>query len=444
MWMWDRWDFGVPATARLNGSATTPEVFGHRTSLNFVDAIWEIFGALMHGAVVDIAPREAQRDMAAQARWITRQGVTHALAFPSALSLLLEQWEEAPPMQLHTLISTGEALSTNALRNFNSAMPQCRLINTYGTSENWDIAAVALQARQEEAAVPVGMPVANMRVHILDRHNAPLPAGVAGRLCVAGYGVDNTYINGAAETADFYFSDPDDPSGKLFYTGDLGSMRRNGELLLHGRADRQLKLRGVRIEPGEIEALVNACAGVRQSAVVLQGADSTSAWLALYVVIDDGQDAPTVSAGALRGVLTERLPASAIPADIVFVDAIPLTPSGKVDALSLAQSMPTASPGVSVPVTATEAALIQIWKPLLNIDHLGAHDNFFAMRGNSLLATKVIARICDRFDIDLPLAGIFESPTVAELARIVDAMLWARQGSAARKSDDGEREVVRL
>ncbi len=438
LWMWDKWEFGT----------AVHEVFGHRTSLNFVDAIWEIFGALIHGAAVDIAPDDAQRDMAAQARWVSRQGITHALAFPSALSLLLEQWVAEPPVQLHTLISTGEALSISALRSVNQALPGCRLINTYGTSENWDITAAALQGRDDEVTVPVGLPVANTRVHVLDRHYRPLPAGVAGRLCVAGYGVDNSYINGAAVSlADRYREDPDDPSGKLFVTGDLGSLRDNGELLLHGRADRQLKLRGVRIEPGEIEAVVNSCSGVRQSAVILRGADAASAWLSLYVLRDNSQDA-TVDEVELRRVLSGRLPPGAVPADIIFVNDIPLTPSGKIDVRSLtAVSLTTGladSQRAAAPATETEAALLEIWMSMLGMDRLGIHDNFFAVRGNSLLATRVIARICDRFDVDLPLASIFESPTVAELARMVDAMLWARQGAGGGGADDGAREVVRL
>jgi amino acid adenylation domain-containing protein len=437
LWMWSHYGFG-----QLPGSAV--EIFGHRTSLNFIDAVWEVFGALLHGASVDIAPEQAQQDMAQQAQWVLRQGITHSLVFPSALNILLGVWrEQGLPASLHTLISTGEALTPSQLEQFVETLPDCRLINTYGTSENWDITTARVDARSGEALVPAGIPVANARVYVLDSQQQPLPAGLVGDLHVAGLGASMDSVNGVRQHQQRIFDEPDNPAGQVFATGDLASRRPCGELILHGRSDRQLKLRGVRIEPGEIEAIVTGLPEVQQAAVVLHGESGENAWLALYVVAGTGQ--PQVPE-KLRERLNLSLPSAAVPAEINYLQSIPRTPSGKIDAAQLLRQI---VPGVAeapvfiAPISETEIALAEIWQQALTRDAIGRHDNFFALRGNSLLATRVNARVCDRFSVDLPLSCIFESPTVAELASMVDALLWAAEEPAPASSGD-EREVMRL
>ncbi len=439
LWMWQQYQFGV---------APRQEVFAQRSSLNFVDAIWEIFGALLHGGCVAIAPPAAQQDMLLQARWIAQQGVSHAVVFPSAVPMLVAGWREQVPTYLHTLILTGEVLTPAALIELHQALPHCRLLNAYGTSENWDIAVAAYPAAggghselsQATGPLPVGRPVANTVVHIWDRNRQPLPDGVIGQLGVGGIGVGSGYINRPELTAERFVAAPDDADGQVFLTGDLGSFAANGELLLHGRADRQIKLRGVRVEAGEIEALTNRHPDAQQSAVVLQGAQQEQAWLTLYVVAPTRLHDPAAFAAELRALLSAALPASVVPAETVLVDAIPRTPSGKIDAAALQQAAPLTR-HAEAPAGRTESMLCDIWAEALGVAQVGRHDNFFALRGNSLLATRVTALMCDAFNLDLPLACLFESPTVAELARVVEVMQWAAQDDDAA---GGEREVVQL
>jgi hypothetical protein len=287
------------------------------------------------------------------------------------------------------------------------------------------------------------MPVANARVYVLDSQQQPLPAGLIGDLYVAGLGVSVESVNGVRQYQQRIFDEPDSPAGQVFATGDLASRRPCGELILHGRSDRQLKLRGVRIEPGEIEAIVTGFPEVRQAAVVLHGEGGENVWLALYVVA--GIDQPQVPE-KLRERLNLSLPSAVVPAEINYLQSIPLTPSGKIDAAQLLRQVVPGVDEASVfiaPISKTEIALTEIWQQALSRDTIGRHDNFFALRGNSLLATRVNARVCDRFSVDLPLSCIFESPTVAELASTVDALLWAAEEPAPPSSGD-EREVMRL
>lgn len=442
LWMWSHYDFGQPSGSGI-------EIFGHRTSLNFVDAVWEVFGALLHGACVDIAPEQAQQDLVQQAQWVRKQGITHSLVFPSALNILLGEWrEQGFPKALHTLITTGEALTRSALEGFVEVFPDCRLINTYGTSENWDITMARADHRAGEALVPAGMPVANTRVYVLDAQRLPLPAGLIGDLHVAGLGVNAIGVNGIHPHRKRIFDEPVNNGGLIFATGDLASRRLCGELLLHGRSDRQFKLRGVRIEPGEIEAIATSLPEVRQAATVMHGNTGENAWLALYVVAEElsAQESPEQEPDKLRGLLNSRLPAVSVPAEIIYLQSIPLTPSGKIDVAQLELqilSEPTRGAAFSAPQSETEVALAEIWQKALDRDAVSLHDNFFALRGNSLLATRMNARICDRFSVDLPLSCIFESPTLVELADTIDALLWAAERPIA-EGPDGEREVMRL
>jgi len=399
--------------------------------------MWEMFGPLLHGGTVDIVSAGLHKDITAQSRFVAEREVTHMVVFPSALSIMLEEWTKRPPQSLHTVIVTGEPTSPSLVSRFTSVLPGCRLLNAYGTSENWDICYARLDDREPASAVTVGGPVANARIYILDQRLRELPAGAPGDLYVAGAGVGDGYINRPELTAERFIAHPEHPDEILFRTGDRASFSPGGEVVLHGRADRQLKLRGVRIEPGEIEALVNARPDVHSSAVVMHGDAAESAWLTLYVVADTEPDVADV-----RQSLAERLPAAVVPAEVIRLDALPYTPSGKLDTTALAPSgRPSARP--VAPRTPTETALLAIWEQALGRHGIGTQDDFFALRGNSLLATQVIARICDEFALDLPLASLFERPTVAGLAGVIDALCWAG-GDGADTGEEGDREVLQL
>lgn len=413
-------------------------LIAQRTSLNFIDALWEIFGPLLNGGTVALPDPEARRDAAALANWVTLSGVQHLVTVPALLSELLEHWSGAGAPALQSMICSGEALARGLVERCRAVLPACRLINTYGTSETWDISAQRVDDLAVADGVPVGRPVANTQVEVLDAGLRPLPLGAVGEV-YAACRVAPRYLDDAALTEQRVVQRPD-ARGDWYRTGDLGYWDAQGRLQLAGRADRQLKLRGVRIEPGDIEAVAARCPGIKAAAVT-RTAESEAAgnhgWLTLY--LQATHSAPT--AATVREWLREQLPAALVPADLVFVSELKRTPSGKLDVAALAvtprrrRSLRDATP--------TEARLVPIWQAALGRSDVGLDDDFFALRGNSLLATRLIARICDEFGVELPLAALFATPTVAGLAQALDLLAWSLADSADGAPAD-DREVVRL
>jgi acyl-coenzyme A synthetase/AMP-(fatty) acid ligase/acyl carrier protein len=438
---------------------TATEVFAQRTSLNFVDSIWEIFGPLLHGARLVVLPVEHEQDPVAIARWLRREQITHLVIVPVLLDeLLTASSTVGVPAALRSVISSGEALSPVLVERCAAIWPQAELINTYGTSETWDASyyRVAEQSRALRT-VPIGKPVANASLYILDATGQPVPPGAVGELHVGGLALAQEYVGNPELTrqrfvANPFVADPSvaEPGARLYRTGDLASYRADGNIILAGRADRQIKLRGLRIEAGDIESRALKFSGVRQCALRLQQPAKGEPWLALYVVADPAM----LDRRELRAHLQAALPRALVPADICVLDRLPLTPSGKLDVNALpALSTPAAAAGLYVaPRDTAEERLAAIWQTALGVPQVGVHDDFFALRGHSLLAVQVIARICDEFAVELPLQALFEAPTVAGLARSVAALRWTRPGQhwsdgrADDRADDlgGEREVLRL
>lgn len=422
------------------------DMFAQRTSLNFIDSIWELFGPLLHGGSVALATPECAADPRQLARWLAAEPIAHAVAVPALLTVMLDEWEvSGPPAKLRLLICSGDVLPTALAQRFAAVVPHAALINTYGTSENWDITAGRVDGL---ACVDVGRPVANTQVHIRDQQLQELPNGVSGDLYVGGLAARAAYLHDPERTAARRCIDPL-TGAELYATGDRASWTAAGRVRLQGRADRQLKLRGVRVEPGEIESLAARYTGVELAAVALRSAGSGAAsadWLALYVVASPGL---TVDLDGLRDWLSARLPRATLPADYQLLDALPLTPSGKLDVAALPDSAPATA--AIAPRTDTERRVLAVWQDVLSQSAIGVTDDFFALRGNSLLATRVMARVCDEFAVDLPLACLFSNPTVAGLAQAVDGLTWAlhsdRGGQADGRSPGdsaADREVVRL
>ena len=435
-WMWQAFGF------------TAADVFAQRTSLNFIDAVWEIFGPLLHGARLVVLPPHIERDAPAIAQWLQSEQVTHLVTVPVLLDALLTAGESAsPPRALRSVISSGEALRPSLAARFAKVWSHAALINTYGTSETWDASYYRVPETHDEfSAVPIGRPVANAALYILDGNGEPLPPGATGELFVGGLALAREYVNNPALTQLRFLPDPfvDDAAARLYRTGDLARYRADGNVLLAGRADRQIKLRGLRIEAGDVESCARAYTGVRQCVLRLQQPAEGEPWLALYVAA-----APELDTTGLRRHLQAALPRAFVPADICVLDSLPLTPSGKVDvrALPVLNEPAIAADIYVAPRDAMEQRLAEIWQAALGAPRVGVHDDFFALRGHSLLAVQVIARICDEYAIELPLQALFETPTVAGLARSVSAMRWARPDSlpaADAGEGEGEREVLRL
>ncbi|MGI9292096.1 MAG: non-ribosomal peptide synthetase, partial [Gammaproteobacteria bacterium] len=432
-WMWQAYGF-VPE-----------DVFAQRTSLNFVDSIWEIFGPLAHGASVDVLPETLESDAGAMANWIRDRSITHFVVVPALLRALLQIFSERGcPEQLHTVITSGESLSTALTDEFFSALAGVRLLNTYGTSETWDVSCYEVQSEDVNAdRVPIGRPVANASICILDEDLQPVPPGVSGELYAGGSGLAVEYLGQPELTHSQFLPNHlrELSTARLYRTGDLASYKADGTVQLIGRLDRQVKLRGLRIETFEIESLILKRDDIAQCAVVLQTEAEADAWLTLYAVPKFEADV-----SELRSYLQERLPRAMIPAEIRLMENLPLTPSGKLDV----RALPKGEPGVIsenefiAPQSDLERTIALIWSDALGVAKVGLHDDFFALRGHSLLATRVIARIGEATGIEVPLQSLFEAPTVAGMARSVEALRWAATKGESVDEFAGKREIVRL
>jgi amino acid adenylation domain-containing protein len=412
-WMWREYGFGPD------------DVFCLRTSINFVDAYWEIFGALIHGIPLAILPGESTRDPALLVPALARHRVTQLVLVPPLLGALLDTTpdlgERAPA--LRTIVTSGEPLSTDLHAAVRRHWPGVRLLNTYGTSEIWDATCCDTSLLAEGLRrIPIGRPIANVRCYVLDRQLRPLPPGVPGELCVAGAGIGAGYWRRPALTAERFVADPfsTDPQARLYRSGDLARFLPDGSIECLGRMDRQLKLRGYRLEPGEIEAALRECEGVADAAVVLRE-DGGEPRLVAYVA-DGGAG---VEVESLQRAL-RRLPAFMQPSAWVVLAALPLTPSGKVDRAALPAPAARQRAPSRPAVDALEARLVALCSAVLGGAEVGPDDSFFDLGGQSLSAMRLLSRVGAACGVTLTLREFFDEPTAAGLA----ARIRARGGSA--------------
>ncbi|MET0398497.1 MAG: phosphopantetheine-binding protein, partial [Longimicrobiaceae bacterium] len=303
-------------------------------------------------------------------------------------------------------------------RRFAAALPEATLLNLYGSSEvAADSTAHAMGAAglAEGERVPIGRPIWNTRVYVADAAMQPLPVGAVGELYVAGAGVARGYAGNPAATAERFVPDPFAlaPGERMYRTGDRARWTPAGELEYLGRVDRQAKVRGFRVEPGEIEAALLELPQVREAAVTVREDVPGETRLVGYVVPSNGKG---TSAAELRAQLAERLPGYMVPTVFVVLERVPLTASGKVDRRALPAPEAGGGTGYVAPRTAAEEALAGIWAAVLRVERVGVHDDFFELGGHSLLATQVVSRVRQALGVEVPLQALFEAPTVAELA----------------------------
>ncbi len=327
------------------------------------------------------------------------------------------------PQCLRRCVLGGEALRGSDLRLWLEHVgPHVTVFNTYGPTE---ITVYATQWHSRTppdttAPPPIGRPIDNTRCYVLDRQRNPLPIGLAGELYIGGAGVARGYLNRPELTAERFLDDPfsEEPAARMYRTGDRVRWRADGEIEFLGRIDEQFKIRGYRVEPGEVEAALLQHPGICGAAVV-----GRNGQLLAYVV--PGEQ-PGPGADELRRYLAQSLPPYLVPSLFVPIAALPMTPSGKVDRRALPdpdRSTRKTDSEFAAPRSATERALADIWAEILGIGQVGIHDDFFALGGHSLLATQMLSRIRSRLGVDLPFRSLFEHPNVAGLAKVVDAAL---------------------
>ncbi len=388
-----------------------------KTPFSFDVSVWEFFWPFMAGATLVVAEPDVHKDPARLVALIEREWITTLHFVPSMLRVFLETPGVERCTSIRQVVCSGEELPRELAKRCFEKLPGAALHNLYGPTE----AAVDVTwhacRREDEGPVPIGRPIANIDVHVLDEAFRPLPPGVAGELYLGGAGLGRGYHARADLTAERWVPHPQKSGERLYRTGDLARWNRNGEIEYLGRTDFQVKLRGFRIELGEIETALREHPAVRDAAVALRR-DRGDARLVGYIV-----RRVEVSEAALRSALQARLPEYMVPAAWVFLETLPLTPSGKTDRKAL--------PEPAAPVAAADGAPLEgpveeivagLFAELTGAAAAGRSDNFFVLGGHSLLATQLVSRLREQLQVELPLLQFFEDPTPAGCARALVAL----------------------
>nr|AKA59424.1 non-ribosomal peptide synthetase [uncultured bacterium AB_1383] len=384
-------------------------------------SVLELWSSLLAGARVEILPgsRLAPHEMR---RWLLDRGVTVAVfAVPVAEELLALEWPADAPLRV---VLTG----ADRLRRRPAASTPFVLLNDYGPTETTVLASSGPVPREGEGLPAIGAPLPNTRLYVLDAGGRLVPEGVTGELYVAGAGLARGYLGRPEQTAERFLPDPFGPTGSRCYrTGDLVRWRR-GELEFVGRADQQVKVRGFRVEPGEVEVALRALPGVRDAVVALVE-DGGPARLAGYVLAPELAPA---DGRALQEALGRSLPAYMLPADVVVLPEFPLTSTGKVDRarLPVPEAAQPAQGGDQGPRSEAEALVAAVWSRVLGRERIGVRDDFFKLGGHSLLAMRAATELRRELGVEVHVRALFENPTVEEFAaRVLGELPAAIQGS---------------
>ncbi len=381
------------------------------TSLSFDPSVWEVFSALLSGGRLEIPPAAVRADGRAFAAWLAERGIESAYVPP----MLLADLAAAPPPSLRRLLVGVEPIPEPLLASLMRSIPGLRILNGYGPTEATICATlypVGPEARDRRT--PIGRPLRNARAWLLDRHLEPVPPGAAGEVWLSGVGLARGYLGRPDLTAERFLPEPfaGIEGERMYRTGDLARRLADGNLEFLGRIDHQVKIRGLRIELGEIEAALASCPGVREAAVLVREDRPGDKRLVAYVVGD-------VPPRELRAFLRSRLPEPMLPSAFVRLDALPLTPAGKVDRRALPAPERTGDREALPPRDAVELELVHLWEDMLGVRPIGVRDSFFELGGHSLLAILLMARLRERFGRDLPVAVLFMSPTIEDLATVL-------------------------
>ncbi|MBW1781886.1 MAG: amino acid adenylation domain-containing protein, partial [Deltaproteobacteria bacterium] len=397
------------------------------TSLNFDVSVYEIFSPLMEGATLTIVPEPMRADAPTLMEWLHREEVTSAYLPPFMVADLDVSLREHPRKSvLRRLLVGVEAIPERLLNAIDRAVPDLHIINGYGPTEATVCATLYPISPENELHenTPIGRPVQNMQVYLLDEAGQQVPEGSSGELCIGGVGVAVGYLNRPDLTAERFIRDPfsSKNGAKLYRTGDLARLMPDGNMEFLGRADFQVKFHGFRVELGEIEAHLRKYPAIREAVVLALEDIPGVKRLVAYVVCYKGQE---VSTQDLRESLKRSLPDYMVPSIFVALDRIPMTPNGKTDRSALPppdgfNQLTAGGHAYCEPRTPVEKQLARFFAEVLHREPIGLNDSFFELGGHSLLATQVVSRIRESFKVDLPVSAIFKAPTVEALARFVD------------------------
>jgi amino acid adenylation domain-containing protein len=406
----------------------------HVAALGFDASVWEVWPTLASGATLHLPCEEDRSRPERLLVWLAAEGITVTfLPTPLAMEVLRLP---APPSRLRTVLTGGDALTATPAPG-----TPYELVNHYGPTEASVVTTAASVPVQGGGVPPIGSPITGLRVHLLDEDGRPVPDGARGELCVGGSGLARGYLGRPGLTAERFVPDPSGPAGSRVYrTGDVAARLPGGALYFHGRSDDQVQIRGFRVEPAEVTAVLSDHPDVARAAVVAR-----SGRLLGYVVprSGDGSGLPE----AVREHAAGRLPEHMVPALILVLDEIPLTVNGKVDREALPDPLPPTPETVVGPRDALEELIAETWYEVLELPDRPAHihDDFYALGGHSLLAGRLTVRLSDLFGVDLPLQVTFSASTIAALAGEVRALepspghlaeVTARHRQVASMSDE--------
>jgi amino acid adenylation domain-containing protein len=416
----------------------------HSTAFDF--SVWELWGALLYGGRVIVVPYLTARSPHDFYELLCREGVTVLNQTPSAFANLIEAQVDSSRMHaLRVVIFGGEALELRMLRPWIRRTPldTTKLVNMYGITETTVHVTYHVLSKEEiegEQGSPIGMPLPDLCIYILNHHQNLVPIGVIGEIYVGGDGVARGYLNQPTLTRQRFLADPfrEEGPARIYRSGDMARWRLDGALEYVGRNDQQVKIRGFRIELGEIEAQLLSNSSVRAAIVKVHECGPGGKVLIAYVIKGVSTSTDARLAADLREALQATLPAYMVPATIVILERFPLTQNGKIDkdALPVPERSGYYGQRYARPQGAKEETLAAIWTGLLMIERVGRDDNFFSLGGNSLTALRLVVRVREAFHVRLDVAAVFRSPTVCELAQLITSVVDPTPVSSDRLSQE--------
>jgi amino acid adenylation domain-containing protein len=394
----------------------------HMAPLTFDASTFEIWGALLNGCRLVLYP-DTVVDISDFKKFVKRQDISIVWLTSGLFNQVCDSGLDGFE-KVRQLLTGGDALSLRHVEDVMSALPDCLLINAYGPTEctTFSVCAALTFEAIKSGIVPIGRPIGNAQVYVLDERLDPCPIGVVGELYIGGDGLSRGYLNRPGLTAERFIASPFGPEGSRAYrTGDRVRWRADGQLEFIGRNDHQVKVRGHRIELGEVETAMMSYPGVSEAVAIAREDASGDKRLLGYVVADRGE---TIKVAEVRNALRAALPDYLVPSIITLLAALPRTTSGKIDRSALPHTEAILEVHDPLePSSPLEATLCAMWTRILGVHRIGVADNFFDLGGHSLLATQVIAELRDLFSINLALRHFFEAPTIAGLAEHLEFLI---------------------
>ncbi|MEM7386479.1 MAG: non-ribosomal peptide synthetase, partial [Verrucomicrobiota bacterium] len=418
-----------------------------KTPIGFDVSVWEFFWPMMAGATLVEAPPGQHADSHDLVEAIKAHQITTIHFVPPMLDALLEVPDVGQCTSLRRIICSGDTLTAATQSRCLRLLPNVELHNLYGPTEAAiDVTAWQCNAEEDDAPVPIGWPIANTEIHLLDRDLNKVPVGIEGELYIGGTGLARGYLGRPDLTAERFLPNPfrantdqgPSESEVIYATGDRARYRSDGAIEFLGRMDHQIKIRGQRIELAEIEATLERHSLVQRAIAIYQPErEAVTAYFTLEGVpplVEEDED----PAKALDPFLRAHLPRSMVPQQLIKLEAFSLTPNGKIDRRALPEPTDLPNRTYHPPATATEKEIAEVWKEVLKIEKVSSDDDFFKLGGHSLSATRANTRLRKRFEIDLELRQLFDYPVLVDLARCIDAL---RIQSAAEESSRSNIDI---